>query len=173
MKALIVFLLWLLLGYGYYQAKTAHCGSAQSATVLPSKTKQKTKRSVAVLPNRTKNSASTSRAAAPTKQTPQDSSYDHSSFNTFKTEGDRTVIPSKDKDMMDDEMQALLEQTCESHSNSMGKVMITAYGKNQASTMNKMENFLIRCGLSPQRVNVRQTKSTDKYSDKLVLQITQ
>lgn len=166
MKALIVLLLWLLLGFGYYSAQNAYCNSSQSTAALP-QAKVMTKAINPALQSQT----ITQEASDVDTTITQTIDYAHSTFVTFEKDGNKTVIDITEDEPMNDEMNALLESSCNELQNNMKKILITSYGNTPDVTMKKMEDALIRCGLSPQRVLLYSKKSNDTYDNKLVFEI--
>ncbi len=97
------------------------------------------------------------------------STYNHDEYTTIRSKGNLKIIPFSADNNINVEVQALLEETCTKLEGSLTKVHIHAYGRGKVGYLQKMEDFLIRCGLSPTRVTLSHHKVTDEYNKQIVV----
>ena len=203
MRIAFIFLLWLLLGVFFFKVKDTCCShKTHATTVVPAveddtstvsdtlttdvsgtDSTQLDQGSDSTSADETSAQDASTEVQAETRATPQAEettsesndryTYDDATYNTITQDGNASIIPFSDTEEIGDEIMALLEKTCSRLSDNMSKVRITAYGSGQGKVLSRMENFLIRCGVSPGRVSVMTSSSDNsKYSDNIVLDIT-
>lgn len=191
MRALLIFILWLLLGWFFYSMKSNCCShpssvSAKSAAVLPGDKGPEKKISDDTAKVISEEEVTESKSVTETEEfttkantlqndpesREQIEPYDYEKSLNIKTSANLSLIPATDESKLDDELKALLERTCLKLSNNLSKVQMVSYAENQNRKMRKIEDFLIRCGLSPGRINFKTSnKENEDYTGKIVFEI--
>lgn len=184
MRAFLIFLLWLLLGWFFYSMKNSCCSlpstSAKSASILPGdKTTSivsSTDTSQVLTEGDVQEPSSTTQAGTEkaniTETAEEAKPYNYENSKSIKTKDNLSLIPANGESTLDDELKALLENTCHQLRNNLSKVSIISYAEGQHRKMKKMEDFLIRCGLSPGRVNFKTSyQENEDYDDRIVFKI--
>ncbi len=182
-RVILIVLMWVLLGVLFFTIKKNCCGNKPQAQ-LPAATSVSGQTSndqtdivkpdedvsssdSAVVGERSEMDKDTQSLTQNASQT----NYDYNEYSTIKSDDDKSIIPFSEESTLSTEVQALLEETCSDLSTSLDKVRITAYGENRSGYLRKMEDFLIRCGVSPGRVDLSSKSKNDTYEDEIVLQV--
>ncbi len=179
-RIILIMLMWVLLGVLFFTIKKNCCSNQPAILMVPATSE--TDQSVdphSDLPKADEVSVSDSEltnetAVADSQNKTSESSetnFEYDEFSTIRSEDDKSIIPFSEDNNLSTEVQALLEETCARLSTSLAKVQITAYGEDRSNYLRKMEDFLIRCGLSPGRVDLSSRGKNDTYEDKIVLQV--
>lgn len=174
MKAFIVILCWLLIGFFYWSMSKNCCavGANKSQSALISKVdtiKESSKSKIDTLKSTSKLASGSSTqtqsgklADSASRQKNSNAAntavtdYDHSTYNTITVENGSSHIPLKTEDTFNDEIKAHLEQVCAKMGGNLSKVKIVGFNRDNrlaSKTSLSMENFLIRCGISPFRIS--------------------
>jgi len=170
MKAFVVILCWLLIGFFYWSMSQTCCtpgaDNSKGALIGQTNTTSTSVPTVDTVKNSTSISDDTtgniqngnqSNSTISTQKTNSGSlNYDHSLYNTITEEHGISNIPLKTEDPFNDEIKAHLEQVCTKMNGNLSKLRIVGYNKENwlaSKTGMKMENFLIRCGVSPFRIS--------------------
>ena len=192
MRYILIILVLLLLGSLFYAVKNRQCcgsdagkpaatsisNEATGATdkaIVAGSTANKGDKAIEESTTKeemeeTKEATSSITQSATTKSFP---SYNHADHITIQSVDNLKIIPFSKDNKLNVEVQALMEETCSSLQNSLSKVNIRAYGKGQGGYLRKMEDFLIRCGVSPSRVRLSHHKTNDDYKDQIVFSISE
>ena len=182
MKALFVVLCWLLIGFFYWSMSQNCCATAgqESSVAVLEGNKLDTKEQA--ITETDSSSQSPTLDTLKEKETveidsivdstvdsdidyPEETEpvidYNYDADNTIMAKDGVSIIPLKPDDTFSDEIKAHLEQICKDLSHNFSKVKIEGYNNQDiiaAKTAVNMENFLIRCGVSPFRISRTNSK---------------
>ena len=164
MKSFFVVLLWLVLGFFFWSMSQSCCKPKKDAELSGAVvTDGVDSTDVHSIDTSITSSETVDTAISIESETSASVDYDYESDHSIKVEKGISNIPLMTDNPFSDEIKAHLEQFCASMQNDLSKIHLQGYDagdKLARETSMDMENFLIRCGISPGRI-VRMNRNTD------------